>query len=87
MAVVQGGAGDAFVDPDSFLGWSIGSFDLDPMFAPLPDYGHLTSSSPCIDQIEASTVLYDIDGEERPFDYQDPYGRCCFDMGADELVE
>ena len=84
---VQGGQSGAFVEFGSELSWMTGNIDEDPQFFPPPDYGHLTVYSPCIDRIETSSVLHDIDGEERPFDYQDPYGWCCFDMGADELVE
>ena len=53
-----------------------------PLFAEASGYGHLMVDSPCIDQIETSSVEFDIDGDLRPFPELVGY----YDMGADEYV-
>jgi len=79
---VQGGAGEAYVDPGCTLDMDTTNIGDDPDDNPLltPD-GHLTAGSPCIDWCPTGAAD-DRDGEARPF----PVGGG-YDIGSDEFVD
>ena len=75
---VQGGEGDAHVEPSCTLSWDVGNISSAPLVVASGDF-HLRSGSPCIDSGTDAGVYTDIEGDSRP-------QGAGFDMGVDEYI-